>query len=128
MSSEMETRSREGGALATALAAEQALQAEESMLLQRAADLEKQVREHKLRKEAAALAKQQAEEQRKAEEELEKWAQELKAEVDKTIERLDAQRAARASGREVHARRAARVPRAARRRPRRLYRAQGLAI
>ena len=93
MSSEMETRSREGGALATALAAEQALQAEESMLLQRAADLEKQVREHKLRKEAAALAKQQAEEQRKAEEELEKWAQELKAEVDKTIERLNAQRA-----------------------------------
>ena len=39
------------------------------------------------------LRRQRAEEERQAEAELERWAAELRAEVDTTIERLNAQRA-----------------------------------
>lgn len=78
--------------LTPALDAEQQIVAEEASLMQRAKDLERQVLEHKQRKEAALLARQQAEEQRQAEEEMEQWAQQLRAEVEKTIERLNVQR------------------------------------
>ena len=104
--------------LRAAVAAEAALEAEERGLLQRAASLEKQVKEHRERKEAAKKARLRAEEQRAAEAELDQWADEvsgvkstamplsplyilvdalgsrsqLRSEVDKTIQRLNVQR------------------------------------
>lgn len=68
------------------------LAAEEQALVQRAAALERSVRQHKAAKEAALAAKQLAEQRQAAEGELQRWQAELRAEVDGAIGRLQAQR------------------------------------
>lgn len=71
---------------------EASLEAEEQALLQRAAVLERQVRQHALQKAAAAAARKQAEARERTEAELQRWQGELRGEVDGAVRRLNEQR------------------------------------
>ena len=78
--------------LEAALAAEEAMDQQERVLLQRAAALEQQVAKHKQQKEAIRQARKLAEEQRAAELALDRWQAELRRETDTAIARLNEQR------------------------------------
>ena len=76
---------------------EAALEAEEAALVLKAEALERAVAEHKAQKQAARDARRRAEERQAAESALHHWQNELRAETEAAIARLNAQRAAQLS-------------------------------
>lgn len=79
-------------ALNAALAAEQTLEQQERVLVERAAALERQVAQHKADKEKIRLARKHAEQQQASERALDQWQHELRKETDTAIARLNDQR------------------------------------
>lgn len=70
-----------------------ALEAEERALLEQAAELESAVKMLKVKKEERRATQQREEAQKRAEAENNVWKEELRAEVESAISRLNAQRA-----------------------------------